>query len=157
MDWLLHTHNCSKIKLFDMILSNKIFLDMILKNRNKFISRINQEIIIKQRVSLESLKVINSISKKHDISRDMILVNAFIILYENLSEKLNEDIDVIKKLKIKMSNLSKNIDSIKKIILINKHSKTSYLNHIDDIKEINSKLMNIINKDIENYKKNSNN
>ena len=153
----MHTHNCSKIKLFDMILSNKIFLDMILKNRNKFISRINQEIIIKQRVSLESLKVINSISKKHDISRDMILVNAFIILYENLSEKLNENIDVIKKLKIKMSNLSKNIDSIKKIILINKHSKTSYLNHIDDIKEINSKLMNIINKDIENYKKNSNN
>ena len=140
-----------------MILSNEIFLNIVLKNKNKFISRINHEIIIKQRVSLESLEIINKVSRKYNVSRDLILVNAFIILYENLSEKLNENIDVIKELKIKMSDLNNNIDSIKKIIKKNKHSESSYLKHIDNIKEMNLKLINIIDEDIENYKKNSNN
>ena len=154
LNWLIHAHNFSKVKLFDMILNNNVFLDIVVKNTNKYITKVNNVITIKQRVSPDGLKNLNNIAKKNNTSRDLILMNAFILLYENLKNQFDEDIDLIKKIIKKLNLLDKEINEVNKLILNNKHTKKTYLKYIDEIKEINEKLIKIINEDIENHKKN---
>ena len=88
-----------------MILNNKIFLDIVVKNSNKYITKIDNVITLKQRVSPESLNILNKVAKINNTSRDLIVMNSLIILYENLREKFNEDIKLIAKFTIKLKNL----------------------------------------------------
>ena len=155
LNWLLHIYNYNKTKLFDMILKNEVFINIVVQNSNKYITKVNNPITIKQRVSPKSLNTVNSLSKKHSTSRDLILTNALILLYENMSKTLNEDINLIKKLKTKLEDLNKNISSIKKVALKNNHTKKTYLKEINNLKETSSKLTKILYQDIENYNKNS--
>tara|TARA_B100000945_G_C20322970_1_gene568588 strand:- start:17 stop:595 length:579 start_codon:yes stop_codon:yes gene_type:complete len=155
LNWLLHTHHYNKKEMFEMLLSSKVFLSLA-ANKDNYISKITgKEIILKQRISPESLKTINEAAKEHKTSRNLLLINGLILLYENVSKSLNEDIQLIKKIKTKIEDLNKNINSISKLILKNEHTKETYHKYIDILKNENLKLKNILDEDIDNYKENS--
>ena len=152
LDWLVKFHKISKQKLFEMIIDNNSFIDILHKiNDSSHIIRKNDSAPVKQRIAKKYLNKTNVICKKYNISRDQLLDKALTILYEDHTSKIKKNISATKKALEKIDKLQIDIANCRKYIKNNKHLEKAYSNSIDLIMDNMLSLKKSIKYDINNF------
>ena len=154
MHWVTKTWGITKQGLFDKITENDIILSAAASIGNKKKTKDSKSQLVKQRVTKKNLDMINQVSKSKNISRDELISETLLLLYENLSKKYNEDIIQTNNVKSDIDRMIKTVNSLEKKVSVNKHLEKSYYKKTLDIKTKLEKLAKIVNDDIVHYKSN---
>lgn len=91
LDWLIKTNNLKPKELFDLMYSNENLIDFAIEaarknEKSKSIKQTRKTFVISTRVK----RMLNKLSKEHELSRDLIFEN-LILLFKVLLEKHTEE------------------------------------------------------------------
>jgi len=91
IDWLIKTNNLKPKELFDLMCSNENLIDFAIETarkneKSKAVKQTRKTFVISTRVK----RMLNKLSKEHELSRDLIFEN-LILLFKALLEKHSED------------------------------------------------------------------
>ena len=151
-DELIKYNKVSKQKFFEMIIADKSFLENIIKRNQKYHFINDKKIQIKQRMSKNSLQILNKIAKNFSISRDDIIEKAIQELYENLNSSINKNFIELSDFYKKVSDLMQRSNEVLELIKENKFLNETYLKENDKINKEIKFFKSRVNDDLKKYK-----